>query len=71
MSRDPSALANWYRRHLGWELRHLAAEAAYYLEPYYTALDEPPAASTPRVREGNFGVLNGVAGSESCVDRWQ
>jgi catechol 2,3-dioxygenase-like lactoylglutathione lyase family enzyme len=41
LARDPAALAEWYRRHLGWELRHLAAEDAHYIELYYTAPDEP------------------------------
>jgi glyoxylase I family protein len=41
LARDPRALAEWYRRHLGWELGYLAAENAYYIELYYSELDRP------------------------------
>jgi hypothetical protein len=29
LARDPRALADWYRRHLGWELAYFADESAY------------------------------------------
>jgi hypothetical protein len=32
LARDPRALADWYRRHRGWELAYLADESAYYIE---------------------------------------
>jgi catechol 2,3-dioxygenase-like lactoylglutathione lyase family enzyme len=35
LSRDPGALADWYRRHLGWELRSLADDDTYYAELYF------------------------------------
>jgi catechol 2,3-dioxygenase-like lactoylglutathione lyase family enzyme len=41
LSRDPSALAEWYRRHLGWELRYLADDDTYYAELYYREADDP------------------------------
>jgi catechol 2,3-dioxygenase-like lactoylglutathione lyase family enzyme len=41
LARDPRALAEWYRRHLGWELAYLADEGAYYIELYYRELDHP------------------------------
>jgi glyoxylase I family protein len=41
LAHDPRALAEWYRRHLGWELAHLAGEGAYYVELYYSELDHP------------------------------
>ena len=34
LSRDPAALAEWYRRHLGWELQLLPGED-YYIELYF------------------------------------
>jgi catechol 2,3-dioxygenase-like lactoylglutathione lyase family enzyme len=39
LARDPRALSDWYRRHLGWELAYLADESAYYVELYYRELD--------------------------------
>ena len=39
LARDPRALAEWYRRHLGWELGYLADESACYIELYYRELD--------------------------------
>jgi catechol 2,3-dioxygenase-like lactoylglutathione lyase family enzyme len=33
--------AEWYRRHLGWELGYLADEGAYYVELYYSELNRP------------------------------
>lgn len=41
LSRDPGALADWYRRHLGWELRHIADEDTYYTELYFHEADRP------------------------------
>lgn len=41
LARDPAALAEWYRRHLGWDLRYLDDEGAYYIELYYSAPEEP------------------------------
>ena len=41
LARDPRALAEWYRRHLGWELAYLSDERAYYFELYYSELDRP------------------------------
>ena len=41
LARDPRALADWYRRHLGWELVYLAEEGAYYIELYYREFDRP------------------------------
>jgi hypothetical protein len=29
LARDPRALADWCRRHLGWELAYFADESAY------------------------------------------
>jgi len=41
LARDPRALAEWYRRHLGWELAYLDNERAYYIELYYRELGHP------------------------------
>jgi catechol 2,3-dioxygenase-like lactoylglutathione lyase family enzyme len=41
LTRDPRALAQWYERHLGWQLRYLADEGAYYTELYYREPDRP------------------------------
>jgi len=41
LARDTRALAEWYRRHLGWELAYLADEGAYYIELYYRELEHP------------------------------
>jgi hypothetical protein len=41
LARDPRALAEWYRRRLGWDLAYLADEGAYYVELYYRELDRP------------------------------
>ena len=35
VSRDPGALAGWYRRHLGWELEHMPDEDTYYTPVFY------------------------------------
>ena len=40
LSRDPAALADWYRRHLGWELSILPGEG-YYTELYFREHDRP------------------------------
>jgi catechol 2,3-dioxygenase-like lactoylglutathione lyase family enzyme len=40
LSRDPDALAEWYRRHLGWELSYLPEEG-YYTELYFREHDRP------------------------------
>ena len=29
LARDPRALADWYRRHLGWELDYISEEDTY------------------------------------------
>jgi catechol 2,3-dioxygenase-like lactoylglutathione lyase family enzyme len=39
-SRDPEGLAEWYRRHLGWELAFLPDEG-YYTELYFRDDDDP------------------------------
>jgi catechol 2,3-dioxygenase-like lactoylglutathione lyase family enzyme len=41
ISRDPGALAEWYRRHLGWELEYISDEDTYYL-PLFFREDEQP-----------------------------
>jgi glyoxylase I family protein len=41
LSRDPGALADWYQRHLGWQLRYLSEDDTYYLELYYRETDRP------------------------------
>jgi catechol 2,3-dioxygenase-like lactoylglutathione lyase family enzyme len=41
LARDPRVLAEWYERHLGWELGYLPEEGAYYVELYYRELDRP------------------------------
>ncbi len=41
LARDPGALADWYQRHLGWELQHLPDEDTYYIELYYREPDRP------------------------------
>src|SRR5436190_10677758 len=41
LSRDPPALAQWYRRYLGWELNELADEGTYYIELYYREAHRP------------------------------
>jgi hypothetical protein len=38
---DPGALADWYQRHLGWQLNHLADDGTYYIELYYREADRP------------------------------
>jgi catechol 2,3-dioxygenase-like lactoylglutathione lyase family enzyme len=40
LSRNPEALADWYRRHLEWELAFLPEEG-YYTELYFREDDEP------------------------------
>jgi len=40
LSRNPEALADWYRRHLGWELAFLPDEG-YYTELYFREDDDP------------------------------
>lgn len=40
LSRDPAALAEWYRRYLALELKHLPGEG-YYLELYFREHDQP------------------------------
>jgi glyoxylase I family protein len=40
LSRDPAALADWYRRHLGWELSVLPGEG-FYTELYFREHDRP------------------------------
>ena len=41
LARDPGGLAEWYRRHLGWQLDYLADEDTYYIELYYREADRP------------------------------
>ena len=41
LARDPRALAEWYRRHLGWELGYLADEGVHYVELYYSEVVRP------------------------------
>jgi glyoxylase I family protein len=41
LARDPRLLAEWYSRHLGWQLNHLADEGAYYVELYYREAEHP------------------------------
>ena len=40
LSRDPGALAEWYRRYLGWELAVLPG-GGYYIELYFRERDRP------------------------------
>jgi catechol 2,3-dioxygenase-like lactoylglutathione lyase family enzyme len=40
LSRDPAALADWYRRHLGWELELLPGEG-YCTELYFREHERP------------------------------
>jgi len=39
LSRDPGALADWYRRYLGWEFGYLADDDTYYAELYFHEAD--------------------------------
>ena len=41
LARDPSLLAEWYHRHLGWELGYLADEGTYYIELHYREANRP------------------------------
>ena len=41
LARDPRALADWYQRHLGWELGYISDEDTYYIELYYRETDRP------------------------------
>jgi catechol 2,3-dioxygenase-like lactoylglutathione lyase family enzyme len=41
LARDPRALADWYRRHLGWELDYISEEDTYCIELYYRETDRP------------------------------
>lgn len=61
LARDPATLAEWYRRHLGWELRHLAGDGAYYIELYYAAPDEPE----PR-QHLVYAIMAGDPGEPGC-----
>ncbi len=40
LSRDPASLAEWYQRHLGWQLEYLDGEG-YYTELYFREHDRP------------------------------
>jgi catechol 2,3-dioxygenase-like lactoylglutathione lyase family enzyme len=40
LSRDPESLADWYKRHLGWELA-LLPEEGYYTELYFREDEDP------------------------------
>jgi glyoxylase I family protein len=40
VSRDPATLEQWYRRHLGWELK-LLPTGGYYVELYFREHDRP------------------------------
>jgi catechol 2,3-dioxygenase-like lactoylglutathione lyase family enzyme len=40
LSRYPAKLADWYRRHLGWELAYLPDEG-YFTELYFREHDRP------------------------------
>jgi catechol 2,3-dioxygenase-like lactoylglutathione lyase family enzyme len=44
LSSDPPMLADWYTRHLGWHLEHLADEDTFYAELYYREDHEPDVA---------------------------
>ena len=61
LARDPAALAEWYQRHLGWQLNHLPDEDAYYVELYYTAADEPQ----PR-QHLVYAIMAGDPGEPGC-----
>jgi catechol 2,3-dioxygenase-like lactoylglutathione lyase family enzyme len=41
LSRDPAALADWYRRHLGCELGYLPDDDTFYAELYFREADRP------------------------------
>lgn len=57
LSRDPAALAEWYRRYLGWELNFLPDEG-YYTELYFRENDRPEQA-----RHLVFAIMPGDPGS--------
>ena len=57
LSRDPAALADWYRRYLGFELDLLPAEG-YYTELYFREHDRPEQA-----QHLVFAIMSGDAGS--------
>jgi catechol 2,3-dioxygenase-like lactoylglutathione lyase family enzyme len=50
LSRDPAALAQWYARHLGWELGYVPEDDTYYTELYYRFPDTPDTPDTPDER---------------------
>ena len=56
-SRDPEVLADWYRRHLGWELAFLPDEG-YYTELYFREDDDPE-----KRRHLVFAIMPGDPGS--------
>lgn len=41
LSRDPRALADWYRQHLGWQFGFLEDNDTYYVEVYYREEHHP------------------------------
>jgi glyoxylase I family protein len=57
LSRDPERLANWYERHLGWELGFLPDEG-YYAEVYFREDGEPE-----RRQHLVFAIMPGDPGS--------
>ena len=57
LSRDPTALAEWYRRYLGWQLDFLPDEG-YYTELYFRENDRPDLA-----RHLVFAIMPGDPGS--------
>lgn len=57
LSRDPAALAEWYRRHLGWQLDFLPDEG-YYTELYFREHDRPDQA-----RHLVFAIMPGDPGA--------
>jgi glyoxylase I family protein len=57
LSRDPAALAEWYRRYLGWELDFLPEEG-YYTELYFRENDRPM-----QTRHLVFAIMPGDPGS--------
>ena len=41
LARDPRSLAEWYGRHLGWQLRPVDEDGSYYIELAYREVDRP------------------------------
>jgi catechol 2,3-dioxygenase-like lactoylglutathione lyase family enzyme len=57
LARDPRSLAEWYGRHLGWQLDYLADDDTYYTELYYREKD-----STERLQHLVYAIMPGDPG---------